>query len=97
MGPHPAVAAIRLAVRRVLHEILDDVLTDHTPARPDPARSAIAPADTTANPFFSRSSSGTRSWSARMCRAIASAIGERHVFPLHTNRIVVRSSFSMIR
>ncbi|WKD33373.1 tRNA lysidine(34) synthetase TilS [Streptomyces xanthophaeus] len=26
MGPHPAVAAIRLAVRRVLH----DVLTDHT-------------------------------------------------------------------
>ncbi|MDV9201676.1 ATP-binding protein, partial [Streptomyces sp. Wh19] len=25
MGPHPAVAAIRLAVRRVLH----DVLTDH--------------------------------------------------------------------
>ena len=37
MGPHPAVAAIRLAVRRVLH----DVLTDHTdrphglrPARP---------------------------------------------------------------
>ena len=30
MGPHPAVAAIRLAVRRVLH----DVLTDHSPARP---------------------------------------------------------------
>ncbi|MEV8530648.1 tRNA lysidine(34) synthetase TilS [Streptomyces sp. NPDC051211] len=30
MGPHPAVAAIRLAVRRVLH----DVLTDLTP-RPD--------------------------------------------------------------
>ncbi|MEV0224646.1 tRNA lysidine(34) synthetase TilS [Streptomyces sp. NPDC050704] len=28
MGPHPAVAAIRLAVRRVLH----DVLTDHAPA-----------------------------------------------------------------
>ncbi|MEU0644514.1 MULTISPECIES: tRNA lysidine(34) synthetase TilS [Streptomyces] len=28
MGPHPAVAAIRLAVRRVLH----DVLTDHTPS-----------------------------------------------------------------
>ncbi|MDV9172874.1 ATP-binding protein, partial [Streptomyces sp. W16] len=25
MGPHPAVAAIRLAVRRVLH----DILTDH--------------------------------------------------------------------
>ncbi|MEU0403624.1 tRNA lysidine(34) synthetase TilS [Streptomyces sp. NPDC006197] len=29
MGPHPAVAAIRLAVRRVLH----DVLTDHTTGR----------------------------------------------------------------
>uniref|UniRef100_UPI00055EA63D tRNA lysidine(34) synthetase TilS n=1 Tax=Streptomyces griseus TaxID=1911 RepID=UPI00055EA63D len=27
MGPHPAVAAIRLAVRRVLH----DLLTEHTP------------------------------------------------------------------
>ncbi|WP_033321677.1 tRNA lysidine(34) synthetase TilS [Streptomyces yerevanensis] len=33
MGPHPAVAAIRLAVRRVLH----DILTDHTPAHPDTA------------------------------------------------------------
>ncbi|MCP3821679.1 tRNA lysidine(34) synthetase TilS [Streptomyces sp. A3M-1-3] len=30
MGPHPAVAAIRLAVRRVLH----DVLTDYTPHEP---------------------------------------------------------------
>ncbi|MDG4861479.1 tRNA lysidine(34) synthetase TilS, partial [Streptomyces sp. T-3] len=28
MGPHPAVAAIRLAVRRALHRVLDDVLTD---------------------------------------------------------------------
>ena len=28
MGPHPAVAAIRLAVRRVLH----DILTDHSPS-----------------------------------------------------------------
>ncbi|MGZ0237891.1 ATP-binding protein, partial [Streptomyces sp. CPS1] len=25
MGPHPAVAAIRLAVRRVLHDILNDL------------------------------------------------------------------------
>ncbi|MFG2481221.1 tRNA lysidine(34) synthetase TilS [Streptomyces virginiae] len=35
MGPHPAVAAIRLAVRRVLHDVLTD-LTDHTgvPAAP---------------------------------------------------------------
>lgn len=29
MGPHPAVAAIRLAVRRVLHDVLTD-LTDHS-------------------------------------------------------------------
>ncbi|KIF01272.1 tRNA(Ile)-lysidine synthetase, partial [Streptomyces sp. RSD-27] len=29
MGPHPAVAAIRLAVRRVLHDVLTD-LTDLT-------------------------------------------------------------------
>jgi tRNA(Ile)-lysidine synthase len=27
MGPHPAVAAIRLAVRRVLHDVLNDALT----------------------------------------------------------------------
>ncbi|MEU6015140.1 tRNA lysidine(34) synthetase TilS [Streptomyces sp. NPDC047515] len=32
MGPHPAVAAIRLAVRRVLH----DVLTEHTRRTPHP-------------------------------------------------------------
>ncbi len=31
MGPHPAVAAIRLAVRRVLHDVLQDV-TDSAPA-----------------------------------------------------------------
>ncbi|MCS0600992.1 tRNA lysidine(34) synthetase TilS [Streptomyces sp. LP11] len=31
MGPHPAVAAIRLAVRRVLHDILND---QHTPGTP---------------------------------------------------------------
>ncbi|WP_392893325.1 tRNA lysidine(34) synthetase TilS [Streptomyces sp. LN699] len=34
MGPHPAVAAIRLAVRRVLHDVLTD-LTD--PNEPHPA------------------------------------------------------------
>ncbi|GGS18951.1 tRNA(Ile)-lysidine synthase [Streptomyces nojiriensis] len=34
MGPHPAVAAIRLAVRRVLH----DVLTDHTGSSAGPRR-----------------------------------------------------------
>ncbi len=37
MGPHPAVAAIRLAVRRVLH----DILTEHTP---DPLAGPPAPA-----------------------------------------------------
>ncbi|MEW2493032.1 tRNA lysidine(34) synthetase TilS [Streptomyces nodosus] len=30
MGPHPAVAAIRLAVRRVLHDILTDLTTEQT-------------------------------------------------------------------
>ncbi|WP_327235206.1 tRNA lysidine(34) synthetase TilS [Streptomyces sp. NBC_01317] len=34
MGPHPAVAAIRLAVRRVLHDVLHDVLTE----RPETSR-----------------------------------------------------------
>ncbi|MFI7357410.1 tRNA lysidine(34) synthetase TilS [Streptomyces avidinii] len=38
MGPHPAVAAIRLAVRRVLHDVLTD-LTDH-PGRPPAPRTA---------------------------------------------------------
>ena len=32
MGPHPAVAAIRLAVRRVLHDILDE--HNRTPDEP---------------------------------------------------------------
>ncbi|MFI8915197.1 tRNA lysidine(34) synthetase TilS [Streptomyces sp. NPDC053513] len=31
MGPHPAVAAIRLAVRRVLHDVLTDHTTGHEP------------------------------------------------------------------
>ncbi|MFF9122812.1 tRNA lysidine(34) synthetase TilS [Streptomyces sp. NPDC014889] len=35
MGPHPAVAAIRLAVRRVLHDILDEQLSPH-PAQAAP-------------------------------------------------------------
>ncbi|MFI6093310.1 tRNA lysidine(34) synthetase TilS [Streptomyces sp. NPDC051218] len=44
MGPHPAVAAIRLAVRRVLHDVLTDVQrTDDAhraaPRRPDAQRS----------------------------------------------------------
>ncbi|WP_406172444.1 tRNA lysidine(34) synthetase TilS [Streptomyces sp. NBC_00996] len=37
MGPHPAVAAIRLAVRRVLH----DILTEHPPA-PDTRRTPVS-------------------------------------------------------
>ncbi|GHH39693.1 tRNA lysidine(34) synthetase TilS [Streptomyces candidus] len=39
MGPHPAVAAIRLAVRRVLH----DVLNDHHRKQLDPAHEPAAP------------------------------------------------------
>ncbi|CAM5641761.1 tRNA(Ile)-lysidine synthase [Streptomyces spiroverticillatus] len=31
MGPHPAVAAIRLAVRRVLHDVLNDHRAHHDP------------------------------------------------------------------
>src|ERR687884_403403 len=53
MGPHPAVAAIRLAVRRVLHDVLTDALTDRadrpdrdelsTPAIPVPSAGDSAP------------------------------------------------------
>ncbi|MEU2184704.1 tRNA lysidine(34) synthetase TilS, partial [Streptomyces thermolilacinus] len=39
MGPHPAVAAIRLAVRRVLHDVLNEV-SRTTAARPAAAASA---------------------------------------------------------
>ncbi|MEU2877235.1 tRNA lysidine(34) synthetase TilS, partial [Streptomyces sp. NPDC007070] len=36
MGPHPAVAAIRLAVRRVLNDILDErTAPDAGPPRPE--------------------------------------------------------------
>lgn len=34
MGPHPAVAAIRLAVRRVLHDVLTEHATAHVPSAP---------------------------------------------------------------
>ncbi|MGW4819438.1 tRNA lysidine(34) synthetase TilS [Streptomyces sp. NPDC004227] len=44
MGPHPAVAAIRLAVRRVLHDILDEQLSPHPAQAPAPARSGLLPA-----------------------------------------------------
>ncbi|MEV6547427.1 tRNA lysidine(34) synthetase TilS [Streptomyces sp. NPDC051597] len=36
MGPHPAVAAIRLAVRRVLHDVLRDALVLHDGRTPPP-------------------------------------------------------------
>lgn len=36
MGPHPAVAAIRLAVRRVLRDIISDVQTDLSANRDEP-------------------------------------------------------------
>ncbi|MFD4971076.1 tRNA lysidine(34) synthetase TilS [Streptomyces sp. NPDC058424] len=44
MGPHPAVAAIRLAVRRVLHDILDEQLSPHPAQAPAPARPGPLPA-----------------------------------------------------
>ncbi|MFE2252593.1 tRNA lysidine(34) synthetase TilS, partial [Streptomyces lavendulae] len=43
MGPHPAVAAIRLAVRRVLHDVLTD-LTDLTRLPGTPADGSPRPA-----------------------------------------------------
>ncbi|MFD5817469.1 tRNA lysidine(34) synthetase TilS [Streptomyces sp. NPDC059618] len=42
MGPHPAVAAIRLAVRRVLHDILTEQPPTHDTRR-TPARGAARP------------------------------------------------------
>ncbi|KAB1983506.1 tRNA lysidine(34) synthetase TilS [Streptomyces triticiradicis] len=42
MGPHPAVAAIRLAVRRVLHDILTEQSPAHDTPR-TPARGAARP------------------------------------------------------
>ncbi|MDJ0386095.1 tRNA lysidine(34) synthetase TilS [Streptomyces sp. G-G2] len=47
MGPHPAVAAIRLAVRRVLHDVLTD-LTDPTERRTAPAARRADRADSRA-------------------------------------------------
>ncbi|AKH83799.1 tRNA(Ile)-lysidine synthetase [Streptomyces sp. CNQ-509] len=41
MGPHPAVAAIRLAVRHVLHDVLTEHATAHVP--PTPAAFPAAP------------------------------------------------------
>ncbi|MFD0270718.1 tRNA lysidine(34) synthetase TilS [Streptomyces sp. NPDC127106] len=40
MGPHPAVAAIRLAVRRVLHDVLTDLTERPTAARAEAADGA---------------------------------------------------------
>ncbi|MBW1604239.1 tRNA lysidine(34) synthetase TilS [Streptomyces sp. JJ66] len=40
MGPHPAVAAIRLAVRRALHDVRTKTSTPHTPT---PAAATVAP------------------------------------------------------
>ncbi|MEV7426108.1 MULTISPECIES: tRNA lysidine(34) synthetase TilS [unclassified Streptomyces] len=40
MGPHPAVAAIRLAVRRVLHDILTERAETHSAASPHASPSA---------------------------------------------------------
>ncbi|WP_225076910.1 tRNA lysidine(34) synthetase TilS [Streptomyces sp. CoT10] len=50
MGPHPAVAAIRLAVRRVLHDILDEQLSSHPAPAPAPARPGPLPAQLPGQP-----------------------------------------------
>ncbi|MEU2259231.1 tRNA lysidine(34) synthetase TilS [Streptomyces sp. NPDC019645] len=43
MGPHPAVAAIRLAVRRVLHDVLNELNDIPSAALPAGGRSPAAP------------------------------------------------------
>ncbi|WP_282687313.1 MULTISPECIES: tRNA lysidine(34) synthetase TilS [unclassified Streptomyces] len=49
MGPHPAVAAIRLAVRRVLHDVITEF---HRHAGPDrPAEAARRPAHAAGSPY----------------------------------------------
>ncbi|MFI1728583.1 tRNA lysidine(34) synthetase TilS [Streptomyces acidicola] len=54
MGPHPAVAAIRLAVRRVLHDLLTEHHTDTDAVRAVPALRAGGPADGTDAPARTR-------------------------------------------
>ncbi|UUU24078.1 tRNA lysidine(34) synthetase TilS [Streptomyces sp. DSM 40750] len=73
MGPHPAVAAIRLAVRRVLHDLLtehDTNTTLHAPARATPGAPSgtgaqPAPAPSTAVPPVAMPAGTTISASAR--------------------------------
>ncbi|MFG2194821.1 tRNA lysidine(34) synthetase TilS [Streptomyces sp. NPDC048639] len=43
MGPHPAVAAIRLAVRRALHDVLNDALSGAESSRTAPPPAAASP------------------------------------------------------
>ncbi|MEU6079960.1 tRNA lysidine(34) synthetase TilS [Streptomyces sp. NPDC047108] len=43
MGPHPAVAAIRLAVRRALHDVLNDALSGADSSRTAPPPSDVSP------------------------------------------------------
>ncbi|MZE81424.1 tRNA lysidine(34) synthetase TilS, partial [Streptomyces sp. SID5475] len=43
MGPHPAVAAIRLAVRRTLHDLLAELAGAGTPGTSSPPASPSAP------------------------------------------------------
>ncbi|MFB7737367.1 tRNA lysidine(34) synthetase TilS [Streptomyces sp. NPDC056112] len=58
MGPHPAVAAIRLAVRRVLHDILDEQLSSHPAPAPAPARPGPLPAQLPGQPAHGASTPG---------------------------------------
>ncbi|MBA2808068.1 tRNA lysidine(34) synthetase TilS [Streptomyces sp. KM273126] len=54
MGPHPAVAAIRLAVRRVLHDLLTEHHTDTDAVRAVPALRAGGTSDGTDAPARTR-------------------------------------------
>ncbi|MET8730921.1 tRNA lysidine(34) synthetase TilS [Streptomyces parvus] len=56
MGPHPAVAAIRLAVRRVLHDVITEF---HRHAGPDrPAGAARRPAHAAGSPYAEAAAAG---------------------------------------
>ncbi|MEU2998863.1 tRNA lysidine(34) synthetase TilS [Streptomyces sp. NPDC006995] len=56
MGPHPAVAAIRLAVRRVLHDVITDCRRNTGPDRP--AEAARRPAHAASSPYAEAGAAG---------------------------------------
>ncbi|MFE9836437.1 tRNA lysidine(34) synthetase TilS [Streptomyces sp. NPDC005551] len=81
MGPHPAVAAIRLAVRRVLH----DILTEHAPS-PDAGRTpascaGCAPSTTAVRPAALGSGERVPAPAGRRARGTAASADTPHEQP----------------